>query len=74
LQEQIIKEKVKERYGKIGQTDVCATTECCCSSEVFSAVEMAKTIGYDIKELESIPMGYKTNGRIITTLVVKATR
>jgi hypothetical protein len=64
----------EERYGKIGQTGVCATTECCCSCEVFSAVEMAKTIGYDMKKLESIPMEDKTNGRIITTLVVRATR
>ncbi|MGB6534042.1 MAG: arsenite methyltransferase [Candidatus Nitrosopolaris sp.] len=59
MQEESIKEKVKERYGKIAQTGtfegVCATTECCCSSEVFSAVEMAKSIGYDAKELESVP-------------------
>ena len=59
MQEESIKEKVKERYGKIAQTGtfegVCATTECCCSSEVFSAVEMAKNIGYDAKELESVP-------------------
>jgi arsenite methyltransferase len=59
LHEQVIKEKVKERYGKIAQTGtfegVCATTECCCSSEAFSAVEMAKNIGYDAKELESVP-------------------
>ena len=59
MQEESIKEKVKERYGQIAQTGtfegVCATTECCCSSEVFSAVEMAKNIGYDAKELESVP-------------------
>jgi hypothetical protein len=56
---QAIKEKIKERYGSITQTgtfeSVCATTECCCSSEVFSAVQMAKNIGYDAKELQSIP-------------------
>ena len=59
MQEQAIKEKVKERYGMIAQPGTfegaCATTECCCSSEVFSAVEMAKSIGYDTKELESVP-------------------
>jgi arsenite methyltransferase len=59
VQEESIKEKVKERYGQIVQTGtfegVCATTECCCGSEVFSAVEMAKNIGYDAKELESVP-------------------
>jgi arsenite methyltransferase len=59
MEGQAIKEKIKERYGSIAQTgtfeSVCATTECCCSSEVFSAVQMAKNIGYDAKELQSIP-------------------
>jgi 2-polyprenyl-3-methyl-5-hydroxy-6-metoxy-1,4-benzoquinol methylase len=59
MQEKVIKEKVKERYGSIAQTgtfeSVCTTTECCCSNEVFSAVQMAKNIGYDAKELESVP-------------------
>jgi arsenite methyltransferase len=59
MQEQVIKGKVKERYGSITQPgsfeSVCGTTECCCGSEVFSAVQMAKKIGYDTKELESVP-------------------
>ncbi len=59
MHEQAIKEKIKERYGKNAQTGtfegVCATTECCCSSEGFPVVEMAKNIGYDAKELKSIP-------------------
>jgi ubiquinone/menaquinone biosynthesis C-methylase UbiE len=59
MQEKVIKEKVKETYGSIAQTgtfeSVCTTTECCCSSEVFSAVQMAKNIGYDAGELESVP-------------------
>ena len=59
MQEQAIKEKVKERYGKIAQTgtfeNICTTTECCCKSDVFSAVQSAKNIGYDAKDLESIP-------------------
>jgi SAM-dependent methyltransferase len=59
MQEQVIKEKVKERYGSIAQTGtfegVCATTECCCRGDVFSAVQTAKNIGYDAKELESLP-------------------
>ncbi|MFZ0510785.1 MAG: methyltransferase domain-containing protein, partial [Candidatus Nitrosopolaris sp.] len=33
----------------------CAPTECCGSSEVISAVQMAKNIGYDAKELEAVP-------------------
>jgi len=59
MQEQAIKEKVKQRYGKItltGNSGSCfAATEFCDSSEVFSSVQMAKKIGYDAKELESIP-------------------
>ena len=57
--EKAIKEKVKERYGKIAQIgnseSCCAPTECCGSSEVISAVQMAKNIGYDAKELEAVP-------------------
>src|SRR5215467_16403102 len=59
MQEQAIKEKVKERYGKIaltGNSESCyAATEFCDSSEVFSSVQMAKKIGYDAKELEAVP-------------------
>jgi arsenite methyltransferase len=59
MQEQAIKEKVKERYGKIALTgnseSCCAPTECCDNSEVLSYVQMAKKIGYDTKELESVP-------------------
>jgi hypothetical protein len=85
----VIKEKVKERYGSIVQTgtfeSVCATTECCCSSEVFSAVQMAKNIGYHAKELiatirkagfNSLQVlqeaTYLEDGRLIISLVAKA--
>jgi arsenite methyltransferase len=60
-----IKEKVKERYGKIAlagnsSEGCCAPSECCGSSEstsvtIYSPVQIAKNIGYDTKELESIP-------------------
>ena len=70
-----IKEKVKERYGKIalvGNTDSCcmpstSSSNCCSgssnsdnSSSVYTIVNssllsIAKSIGYDAKELESIP-------------------
>jgi arsenite methyltransferase len=59
--QQIIKEKVKERYGKIALAGIssegcCAPSECCGgSSSDDSAVQIAKNIGYDTKELESIP-------------------
>jgi ubiquinone/menaquinone biosynthesis C-methylase UbiE len=56
---QQIKE-VKERYGKIAlagksSEGCCAPTECCGGSEVVSAVQMAKNIGYNAKELEAVP-------------------
>jgi arsenite methyltransferase len=66
-----IKEKVKERYGKIalvGNSDSCcmpstSSSSCCSSSnenstnikENSSLLSSAKSIGYDIKDLESIP-------------------
>src|SRR5215472_4456287 len=66
MQEQAIKEKVKQRYGKIAiagnSESCCMPTECCggggssSSSEVMtSAIQIAKNIGYDAKDLESIP-------------------
>src|SRR2546422_11374857 len=55
-----IKEKVKERYGKIplaGNSECCcAASECCGgNNSVTSPVQIAKNIGYDAKELESVP-------------------
>jgi arsenite methyltransferase len=64
MQEQQIKEKIKERYGKIALTG----TETCCaptidfkssksgsSSSCCSPNDSATVIGYESKELESIP-------------------
>ena len=62
MQEQQIKEKIKERYGKIALTG----TEPCCAptiefdnnksgSSCCSPSDSATVIGYDNKELESIP-------------------
>jgi hypothetical protein len=60
MQEQAIKEKVKERYKKIaleGNSESCCapSLDCCDSRTVFSVVQMAKNIGYDTKELETVP-------------------
>jgi arsenite methyltransferase len=52
-----IKEKVKERYGKIaltGNSDCCCIP-CECNDQGSSPIEAATVIGYDTKELESIP-------------------
>jgi hypothetical protein len=63
MQEQQIKDKIKERYGKIALTG----TETCCAptiglhnnnsigSSCCSSTDSATIIGYDNKELESIP-------------------
>ncbi len=52
----MIKEKVKERYGKIALT---GNSDCCCMpgecSTNDSPIGATKIIGYDPKELESIP-------------------
>jgi len=59
-----IKEKVKERYGKIaltGNSDCCCVPVECCdgssnnSSCSRSALESIKLIGYDSKDIDSIP-------------------
>jgi arsenite methyltransferase len=57
-----IKEKVKERYGKIalfGNSDSCcmpSSSECCSDKNVTdSAISSAKSIGYNSLELTSIP-------------------
>ena len=63
MQEQFIKEKVKERYGKIaltGNYDCCCMPGECCSDDNDSnnhpsAIESSKLIGYDSKDIESIP-------------------
>jgi arsenite methyltransferase len=52
-----IKEKVKQRYGKIaltGNSDCCCVP-CECSDQETSPIEAATVIGYDTKELQSIP-------------------
>lgn len=53
---EVIKEKVKERYGKIALT---GNSDCCCMpgecSTNDSPIDATKIIGYDPKELESIP-------------------
>jgi arsenite methyltransferase len=61
MQEQQIKEKVKERYSKIaltGNFDCCCysvTQEECASENVPSPMQSVKAIGYDAKDIESIP-------------------
>ncbi|MER5176452.1 MAG: arsenite methyltransferase [Candidatus Nitrosocosmicus sp.] len=56
-----IKEKIKERYGKIavfGNHDSCCmhSSECCSDDNVTeSPLLSAKSIGYNLSELESIP-------------------
>ena len=57
---QQIKEEVKERYGKIAlagksSEGCCAPSECCGSGSETSLMQIAKNIGYDAKELESVP-------------------
>jgi arsenite methyltransferase len=60
-EQQYIKEKVKERYGKIaltGNSDCCCMPCECCSDDGSnhpSALESAKLIGYDAKDIDSIP-------------------
>jgi arsenite methyltransferase len=58
MQEQEIKEKVKERYGRIALT---GNSDCCCCSpeekcgESGSPRQSATAVGYDIQDIRSIP-------------------
>jgi arsenite methyltransferase len=61
-QGQYIKEKVKERYSKIaltGNSDCCCMHGECCvgdnESSHSSTIDSTKLIGYDAKDIESIP-------------------
>ncbi|HEY7080887.1 MAG TPA: methyltransferase domain-containing protein [Nitrososphaeraceae archaeon] len=68
MKEDIIKQKVKERYGKIAlvgssSEGCCAPSECCGSSSssnddnqmVMSPLQIAENIGYNVNDLNSIP-------------------
>ncbi|HZE79171.1 MAG TPA: arsenite methyltransferase [Nitrososphaeraceae archaeon] len=65
MQEQQLKERVKERYGKIaltGNSDCCCVPgECCDDSGINkngyqSVIASTKLIGYDTKDIDSIPL------------------
>jgi arsenite methyltransferase len=69
VKEEIIKQQIKERYGKIAlvgnssERCCCAPTECCdggsdnsdSSTMVLSPLQIAENIGYDANDLSSIP-------------------
>jgi arsenite methyltransferase len=65
VREDIIKQKVKERYSKIAlvgssSEGCCAPTECCDGSsdndtQMMSPLQIAENIGYDANDLNSIP-------------------
>ena len=69
MQEQQLKEKVKERYGKIaltGNSDCSYSSSCCCApqeekksaaaeNDGSSPIQSAIAVGYDSKDIESIP-------------------
>jgi arsenite methyltransferase len=60
MKEQQIKQKVKERYRKIAlvgssSEGCCAPTECCGGDTSISPLQIAKSVGYNINELDSVP-------------------
>jgi hypothetical protein len=68
MKDDLIKQKVKERYGKIAlvgssSDGCCAPAECCGSSSgssnssqtMMSPLQIAESIGYDTNDLNSIP-------------------
>jgi hypothetical protein len=69
----VMKERVKERYGKIaltGNSDCCCMPGECCdggnSNSPYSPMQAATVIGYDTKELELNP---SLNHRTLVSVV-----
>ena len=59
MQKEILKEKIKEHYGKIALKDnldsCCGPQEVCCDTNNISKEQMLSIIGYNNTELKSIP-------------------
>jgi SAM-dependent methyltransferase len=59
MQKEILKEKIKEHYGKIALKDnldsCCGPQEVCCDTNNISKEQMLSIIGYNDTELKSIP-------------------
>ena len=57
MKQEVLKAKIKERYGKIaleGNSESCCGPECCSSTEADPQMSSV-VVGYDGKTLESIP-------------------
>jgi arsenite methyltransferase len=58
MQKELLKEKIKENYGKIalnGNLDSCCGPQESCDTNNISKEQMSSIIGYNEKELKSIP-------------------
>ncbi|TLX82602.1 MAG: arsenite methyltransferase [Thaumarchaeota archaeon] len=58
MKQDVLKAKIKERYGKIalnGNSDCCSTPQDCCNTTDFNPKSSSVAIGYDNKALDSIP-------------------
>jgi arsenite methyltransferase len=58
MKQDVLKTKIKERYGKIalsGNSDCCCTPQDCCNTTEFNPKSSSVAIGYNDKALDSIP-------------------
>jgi arsenite methyltransferase len=58
MKEELLKEKIREKYGKIaisGNSDCCCMPQECCNTADLNPKESLIAIGYNNKELETIP-------------------
>jgi SAM-dependent methyltransferase len=57
MENEMLKEKIKETYGNIAQSgnSGCCTSDGCCAVPDFSPKQTSFEVGYDNKTLESIP-------------------
>ena len=58
MKQDVLKARIKERYGKIaliGNSDCCCTPQECCNTTEFNPRSSSVAIGYDNETLDSIP-------------------
>ena len=58
MKQDVLKAKIKERYGKIaliGNSDCCCAPQECCNTTEFNPRSSSVAIGYDNEALDSIP-------------------
>ena len=75
MQKEILKEKIKENYGKIalnGNLDSCCGPQESCDTTIIYKKQMSSIIGYNEKELKAIgkSLDWKSEHSILMVLKI----